>query len=109
MNIQEVLSEIVKRQHSIAVYSDVIDYLEEYLPSDTEPVPEETLTVEGSCFEPKVTQEAIEAVIETLSGILSEEQKELDKLNSMEIKPNEKPRKQPAKRSATKPKRKQGK
>jgi uncharacterized coiled-coil protein SlyX len=101
MNIQEVLREIVKKQHSVAVFKDIIEYLEEYLPTDTDPDPEERLTVDGSCLEATVTYEAIESVIETLSGILNEQQKELDKLNATETKPNGKSRKQPAAKKRT--------
>ena len=98
MKIQEVLQELVRKQHRIAVYKDLIEYLEEFLPSDIEPVPEEPLTVDDGipCLEPVVSHEAIESVIEQLSTILEEEHKELDKLNSTETKPNGKSSKQSA-------------
>jgi hypothetical protein len=107
MKIQEVLQELVRKQHRIAVYKDLIEYLEEYLPSDIDPVPEEPLTVDSgtACIEPVVSYSAIESVIEQLSTTLLGEQKELDKLNSTETKSNGKSRKQPAaKRQSRKPK-----
>ena len=89
MKIEEVLKEITSRQHRLAVLEDVVGYLEEFLPSDTEPEPEEKLLVEeGLCLDPKVSTKAIESVIDDVTKIIGAERKELKKLTSLETKPN---------------------
>jgi hypothetical protein len=114
-HLKDVLEEIVNKQHKIAVFEDLIAYLEDYLPSDVCLTPDEKLSVEGPCLEPDVSYAVIENVIEFLSKMMEEESKTLDKLNNMEMKPNEpakrkprttKPKSKPAPRKprATKPK-----
>ena len=95
MNLKEVLAEIVNKQHKVAVYEDLIAYLEDYLPSDLVQDPEEKLIVEGPCLEPNVSYSVIEKVIETLSKMMEKESTELDKLNKMEMKTNEPAKRKP--------------
>lgn len=108
MKIEEVLKEITDRQHRLAVFEDVIGYLEEFLPSDTAPEPEEKLTVaEGICLDPTVSIKAFESVIDDVAKLIDTERKELKKLTSLETKPNGRTTRKPAARkssSTSKPK-----
>jgi len=95
MHVKEVLAEIVNKQHKIAVFDDLVAYLEEYLPSDVNPEPEESLTVDVPCLEPDVSYAVIENIIEILSKMMAEESKALGKLNNMEMKADEPTKRKP--------------
>lgn len=89
MKIEEVLRQITDAQHKITVLEDVVGYLEEFLPSDAAPEPEEKLFAEeGLCLDPRVSEKAFESVIDDITKLVSEERKKLTKLNSMETKTN---------------------
>ena len=89
MKIEEVLKQITDKHHRIAVLEDVIGYLEEFLPSDAAPEPEEKLfTEQGLCLDPRVSEQAFESVIDDINKLVSAERKELTKLTSLETKPN---------------------
>ena len=101
MKIEEVLNAIVARQHKIAVLNSLQEHLEEYVPTDISPEPEYEIFVEDPCLVPVVTQKAIEDVISVLTGLIEEEQKELNKLTSLETKPNGRTRKPSPRKSST--------
>ena len=97
MKIGEVLDEITATQHRLAVIASLVEYLETFLPSDTEPP--EMFYVEGPCLEPEVPTSIVEEVLEKITKIRAEQSSRLDNLNKMETKdgkPKPKPR---AKRS----------
>ena len=111
MKIQEVLLALTERQHKLAVLEDVVGYLEEFLPSDVDEDPEEKLRVEDSmCLDPVVSTKAIEEIIDLISDLIKAEQKELNKLKTLETKPNGRTRKSPSRKPSTaKPKPSRGK
>ena len=84
MKIGEVLNEITATQHRLAVITSLIEYLETFLPSDTEPP--EMFYVEGPCLEPEVPTSIVEEVLEKITKIQSEQSSRLDNLNKMETK-----------------------
>ncbi len=89
MKIEEVLKQITDKQHRIAVLEDLVGYLEEFLPSDAAPEPEEKLfTEQGFCLDPRVSDRAFESVIDDINKLVSAERKELTKLTSLETKTN---------------------
>lgn len=97
MNIGEVLSEITATQHRLAVLGSLVEYIETFLPSDTEQA--EVFFVEGPCLEPEVPTTIVEEILEQLTKIQDEQVKHLDKLKKMETKDGKsKPR---AKRTAS--------
>ena len=102
MKIEEVLKEITSRQHRLTVLEDVIGYLEEFLPSDVSTEPVEKLVVEeGLCLDPNVSTKAFESVIDDIAEIIDKERKELNKLTSMETKPNGRSTRKPSGRKST--------
>lgn len=93
MNIGEVLSEITATQHRLAVIDSLLEYIETFLPSDTEKP--ETFYVEGPCLEPEVPTSIVEEVLEKISKLQGEQMEHLEKLKKMETKdgkPKPKPR-----------------
>ena len=83
MNIDQLLETITDLQHKIAVYGDIIEYLEEYLPSDIGDA-SETLSVNG-CLEPVVSCRVLETILGEISDRRAESEKELDTLKSLEV------------------------
>ena len=109
MKIEEVLKAITDKQHRLDVLEDVIGYLEEFLPSDVELDPEKLkIEEEGVCLNPTVSNKAIESVIDNISELIKTEREELNKLNSLETKPNGRSR-TARKKPPSKPKPKRGK
>ena len=74
MKVEEVLKKITELQHVVAVYVDVLEYLEEYLPSDFGDDEEGigTITVEEPCISPVVTADAIDRVYEKVTSLKEE-------------------------------------
>jgi len=64
--MQEKLDELKAKQHKLAVFYHLVEHMDEQLTvDDARPEPKVALTAED-CAEPKVSQEAIEAVREQL-------------------------------------------
>lgn len=100
MKIGEVLSEITATQHRLAVINSLLEYLETFLPSDTETP--ETFYVEGPCLEPEVPTAIVEEVLEKITKIHGEQSSHLEKLNKMETKDG-KPKPRSKRRTTRKP------
>lgn len=101
MKIGEVLSQITAAQHKLAVLGSVVEYVETFLPSDTEDA--EVFFVEGPCLEPEVPTDIVEEILESITKIQSEQIALLEKLRGMEtkdVKPKRSPRR--SKKPATK-------
>ena len=99
MKIEEVLAKMTDIQHKLAVYSEVLDHLETYLPSDVDEVSE--ITILEGCLVPKVSQRSIEAVLEAIQELYEKEKEELGALSSLEAKSNGSKRKPTTRKPAT--------
>tara|TARA_B100000886_G_scaffold53223_1_gene32743 strand:+ start:1154 stop:1459 length:306 start_codon:yes stop_codon:yes gene_type:complete len=84
MKIGEVLNEITSTQHRLAVLASVVEYLETFLPNDTEAP--ETFYVDGPCLIPEVPVDIVEEVLDQIVKIQGEQEKRLENLNKMETK-----------------------
>ena len=84
MKIGEVLNEMTSTQHRLAVIASVVEYLETFLPSDTEKP--ETFYVDGPCLIPEVPVSVVEEVLDQILKIQGEQEKRLENLNKMETK-----------------------
>ncbi len=71
MNIGEVLDEITATQHRLTVLVSLVEYLETFLPSDTEDA--EVFFVEGPCLEPEVPTLIVEEILEKITNIRGEQ------------------------------------
>ena len=102
MKINEVLEKITSLQHIVAVYVDVLEYLEEYLPSDFDEDEEmDKITVSEPCLSPVVGPESIDKVYEKISALKEEAVKELTNLRALETKNDTKRAKSATKRAAS--------
>ena len=88
MKLDEVLSKRTDLQHVEAVYEELIAHLDQFLPLDTGPS-ESLLEVVG-CLAPTVSHEAIDSVQQKLVALKKEIAGELEKINSLEVKPSAK-------------------
>tara|TARA_Y100000114_G_C11763332_1_gene331235 strand:+ start:712 stop:1029 length:318 start_codon:yes stop_codon:yes gene_type:complete len=84
MNIGEVLDEITATQHRLAVISSLVEYIETFLPSDTEGA--EVFFVEGPCLQPEVPTSIVEEILELVTKIQGEQNSHLENLRKMETK-----------------------
>ena len=90
MKIGEVLNEITATQHRLAVLRCLVEYIETFLPSDTEQP--EVFYVEEPCLQPEVPLSIVEEVLAKITTYQDEQRSNLEKLNQMETK-NGKPAK----------------
>ena len=100
MKIGEVIKEITTTQHKLAVLESVIEYIENFLPSDTGEA--EVFFVSEPCLEPEVPAEVVEEVLESVTKIQAEHVARLEKLEGMETK-DVKPRAKRSPRRSKKP------
>ena len=102
MKLEEALKKITELLHVIAVYVDVLEYLEEYLPSDFDEDEEmDNITVSEPCLNPVVGPESIDKVHENISALKEEAVKQLNALRKLETKNDSKRAKPSTKRAAS--------
>lgn len=95
MNIGEVLDEITATQQRLAVLRCLVEYIETFLPSDTEEA--ETFYVEEPCLNPEVPTSIVEEILTKITSIQDEQFGNLEKLKQLETKDGK-----PAKRATRK-------
>lgn len=99
MNIGEVLDEITATQHRLAVVRCIVEYLETFLPSDTESP--EVFYVEEPCLRPEVPLGIVEEVLAKITTFQDEQLCGLEKLKQMETKNGKPTKREPRGRKPT--------
>ena len=95
MKIGDVLDELTATQHRLAVLRCLVEYIETFLPSDTEDA--EVFYVEEPCLQPEVPTTIVEEILTKITNIQDEQFGNLEKLKSLETKDGK-----PAKRTTRK-------
>jgi hypothetical protein len=90
MNFEEALRKRVAMQHREAILEELLDYLNQFLPTDLGA--SEALLEVSECMIPIVGQEALENVVSTLSAELQKTVKELNTLSKMRMSDGKKKR-----------------